>query len=65
MFKFGIMRDVKEDVVNLATGVVTSVAVSTQFIVCVDLETGEAYWEGVKKTPFIMSDTLLAWCKDQ
>ena len=51
MFRFGIMRDVTEDVVNLETGLVSQVAVSTQFIVCVDLDTGEAYWEGAKKTP--------------
>jgi hypothetical protein len=65
MFKFGIMRDVVESVVNLETGVVSEVAVATQFVVCVNLETGEAYWEGVKKTPFQMSDSLLEWCKDQ
>ena len=65
MFRFGIMRDVLEDVLNLETGVLSQVAVSTQFIVCVNLETGDAYWEGVKKTPFHMGDALLAWCKDQ
>jgi len=65
MFRFGIMRDVMEDVVNLETGLVSQVAVSTQFIVCVDLDTGEAYWEGAKKTPFQMGESLLAWCKDQ
>jgi|TARA_R110002126_G_scaffold58816_1_gene154982 hypothetical protein len=65
MFEFGIMRDVMEQVVNLATGEVTEVAVATQFIVVVNLETGQAYWKGVKQTPFHMSETLLAWCKDQ
>lgn len=65
MFRFGIMRDVMEQVVNLDTGEVTEVAVATQFIVVVDLETGLAYWAGVKKTPFHMGETLLAWCKDQ
>ena len=65
MFRFGIMRDVNEEVVNLDTGVVTEVAVATKFVVAVDLETGQAYWEGVKKTPFHMGETLLAWCKDQ
>ena len=65
MFRFGLMRNVAEKPVNQETGVVSEVACQTEFIVCVDLETGEAYWEGANKTPFKIAPELLAWCKEQ
>ena len=65
MFRFGLMRDVAERPINKETGVVSSVPCQVEFTACVDLETGEAYWEGQNKTPFKIAPELLAWCKDQ
>jgi len=65
MFEFGIKRMVTEVVVNLKTGEETKVEVPKVFHIIVDLKKESAYWKGEKKTPFAISNELLAWCKDQ
>jgi len=65
MFTFGIVRMITETLVNPKTGDTTEIKVPRTFLVDVDLDAKTAVWQGKNRTPFEISDEIMAWVNTQ
>jgi hypothetical protein len=64
MTEFKLKRKVKQEIM-LDGGEVKEVLITTWFTIVVDLESGDAHFKGVNKTPFEMPQEILEILREE